>query len=591
MPSSLSVEKLSGVLHQLKQQHSLTDSDLRKAVQWMLAPTVRPVVGIREFIESPEYLNAKHSVWPLVMVELEEMNSGRYSEVVLTGGIGSAKTTSALYSTAYQLYKLSCYANPHQLYGLDSASEIVFIFQSLNATTAKDVEYERFRSMIERSPYFTKHFRFDKDLQSELVFPNRIIVRPVSGKETAAIGQNVFGGIIDEVNFMSVISKSRASVDGGVYDQAVQLYNSIARRRKSRFLSGGTMPGLLCLVSSKRYPGQFTDKKSEEAKTNPQIYVYDKRVWDVKPEAYTGEFFPIFIGDHARKPRIIEEGEVIRDSERELIDHIPIEYMQEFRDDIIKALRDIAGHSSLAIHPYFQEREKVDRAFGRAVNIFKSPRVDFVEERPRVSVSSFVRLERKRFVHLDLGLSSDSAGLVIGHVYRFARMQRADHVELMPCFYIDGVLEIAPPRNGEIRFESIRTVLYKLVELGLRIKWVTADTYQSVDTLQILKQRGFMTSHQSMDTSMLPYDVLKSAIYDGRVEIPQHPKLFREVVTLERDFKKGKVDHPQRGSKDLSDALAGVVYGLTMRMETWAEFGIHPNQAQSLRSLKVKSDA
>ncbi len=29
------------------------------------------------------------------------------------------------------------------------------------------------------------------------------------------------------------------------------------------------------------------------------------------------------------------------------------------------------------------------------------------------------------------------------------------------------------------------------------------------------------------------------------------------------------MDHPPHGSKDLADALAGVVYGLTMRCEAW----------------------
>ena len=36
------------------------------------------------------------------------------------------------------------------------------------------------------------------------------------------------------------------------------------------------------------------------------------------------------------------------------------------------------------------------------------------------------------------------------------------------------------------------------------------------------------------------------------------------------------MDHPPHGSKDLADALAGVVYGLTMRCEVWWQHGVTP---------------
>ena len=73
--------------------------------------------------------------------------------------------------------------------------------------------------------------------------------------------------------------------DGSVYDQAAENYNSIARRRESRFMQQGMLPGLLCLVSSKNYPGGLTDRKVAEARTNKTIFVYDKRLWEIRPDA------------------------------------------------------------------------------------------------------------------------------------------------------------------------------------------------------------------------------------------------------------------------------------------------------------------
>jgi hypothetical protein len=104
---------------------------------------------------------------------------------------------------------------------------------------------------------------------------------------------------------------------------------------------------------------------------------------------------------------------------------------------------------------------------------------------------------------------------------------------------------------------------------------VTFDQFQSTDSQQILRQWGLSTGHQSIDeVPCRPYDFTKAAMYDERIMIPTHKKLQTEIVMLEKDSKTGKIDHPPTGSKDCSDALAGVVYGLTMRREMWAHYRI-----------------
>lgn len=107
---------------------------------------------------------------------------------------------------------------------------------------------------------------------------------------------------------------------------------------------------------------------------------------------------------------------------------------------------------------------------------------------------------------------------------------------------------------------------------------ISADSFQSVDMLQTFRRAGFITG--SMDRTTAPYEYLKSALYDERVSIPDHPVLRRELIALEIDHKSGKVDHPPTGSKDFADALAGVVYGLTTRREVWPQHGVVPENAK-----------
>ena len=536
-------------------------------------------VDIRQFICDPYYLGKEQEIYPAVLDAAEELNNGSYVEAILTGGIGSGKTTLALYTNAYQLYRLSCMRNPHRVYNLDPSSEILLIFQSITKILAQGVDYQRFRHMIEGSPYFAQHYPFNKKIESKLVFNNRVEVHPVSGSETAAIGQNVMGGLIDELNYMALVEKSKTAVDKGTYDQAVAVYNSIARRRKSRFMENGRLPGVLCLVSSKKYPGQFTDQKMEEAKSDPTIFVYDKRVWDIKPDDYGNlGWFRVFMGDLTRKPRILDTDEEVTDEDRtNLLVSVPEEYRTEFEKDVINALREIAGCSTLARHPFFLEVNKVNDAFKKEHrSIFSQSPVDFVLTRLTILKSAIFNGELPRFVHIDLALTGDSAGMAIGTVTGFKDVSVDKlHPAFMPEIWIDGVLEIRAPRNSEIMFSKIREVLLALQKMGMRLHWVTFDQFQSSDSQQILRQWGMLTGHQSMDdVPCRPYDFTKTAVYESRLNMPSHPHLQKEMLMLEKDTRTGKVDHPPGGSKDCADALAGVVYGLTMRRDIWGLYRI-----------------
>ena len=537
-----------------------------------------PPVDIETFLLDPYYMNLHGQVFPEVMPYVKEVNSGKYVEAVFTGGIGSAKTTIALWTQEYQLYLLSLMRNPHALYGIAAADELVMVFQNITEKLARTVDYPRFKAAIEKSPYFQQHFPHDDSLESELVFPNRIIVKPVSGSSMAAIGQNVIGGLIDELNYMAVIEKSSRSVDSGTYNQAVEVYNSIARRRKSRFLKDGKMPGILCLVSSKRYPGQFTDTKEEEAKTDKTIFIYNKRVWDIKPEAFSKRKFPVFIGDDFRKPRILEPGEKVDKSDSHLIDHIPEDFRIDFEKDIINALRELAGVSNLTKSPFIPDPAAISKVFSKRSSIFSRDDTDFDRRELKIMPNHFVNIERPRFCHFDLAVTGDSVGLTIGHVDKFVTMDRGGGVtELLPHIYIDGSLEVAPPRNGEILFYKLRRLLYMVRSLGLNLRWVTFDAFQSVDSIQLLRQKGYAVGVQSMDKETTPYDFVKAAVYDRRIDIPSNPKLLKELRELQftlQPNKKFKVDHLPSGSKDVADSLAGVVFGLTMRREIWGSFNI-----------------
>jgi hypothetical protein len=555
-------------------------------------------VPIEQFIRDPKYLGS-NALYPEVMGALIELNNPKvegnkyrsrlwvgYTEAILTGGIGVGKSTIAIYSMLYQLYILSCFKSPHDYFDLDPASEIVIVFQNKTERLAKAVDYNYFKELVDQSPYFREQFRYERKVTSELKFPKRIVVKPVSGADTAVIGQNVFCGVIDEVNFMETIEKSSRSHDGRDYDQASALYDSISRRRASRFQKRGHLPGMLCLVSSRRYSGQFTDQREAErtrqlqATGKTSIYLYDRKLWEIKPKGtYSGEMFRVFVGDFARQPRILSPDEKFLANDEPLVIDVPVEHRPEFERDILNALRDIAGVSTQAIHPFLTNREAIAECFTERPSILSLQETTFENPKLELYPARFVRPDLLRFAHLDLSVSGDATGIVVGCVDRFVKIKRGNETEVLPHFQIDFALRVMPPANGEIPYHRIRKLLYMLRSHHMNLLFVTADSFQSVDMLQTLQHKGFKTGQKSMDRTTAPYEHLKSAIYDNRLSMPKHDKLGEELISLEVDEKAQKIDHPPGGSKDLADALAGVVYGLAMRREVWFQHGIVPGEA------------
>ena len=77
------------------------------------------------------------------------------------------------------------------------------------------------------------------------------------------------------------------------------------------------------------------------------------------------------------------------------------------------------------------------------------------------------------------------------------------------------------------------------------------------------------------DRLCIPYQVLKSAIYEERVKMYEAPLLTEELIGLERD-NNGKIDHTPAGinSKDQADGFCGALYSASKHAEEYAfEFG------------------
>lgn len=536
------------------------------------------IVDIEEFAESKEYFNQKGYIRPKIKYELQrlfETDGDPYVEAVLTGAIGIGKNYFGDLAIGYMVYVLSCFHNPQLEHDLAPGSSIVFIQQSITQTLAKKVVFGQFAERLKLSPYFQKYFPYDPKVMSELRFPKNIYVYPVGGSDTGAIGMNVYGGVIDELNFMAKTQDSvrtRLTHDDE-YDQAERVYSALIRRMKSRFLQKGKLPGKLLLISSVHYPGDFTDRKIKEAETDKTIFVMKYAQWEVLPaNRFCGDTFLVEVGNELKQTRIVEH--VLEATDEDDVINIPIEYKAEFERDIEAAMRDLAGIATGTRHPFIPYREKIEQAqlhfeetFGGQlfkVNECVIDRIvdlnapDFWElVNPDYLKNNIVDTTHPFAVHIDVGISNDAAGLGIGRIVgykllpatKFFNEKTGEFVELKdiraPIYQIDGLLRIKAPPNGEVDLELVRDLVLWL-RGELYIKWGTMDSYQSTMMIQAFKKARIRAGVLSVDTSVAPYTEVKLAIKDERLFIPRHPTLAQELREVEKT-EKGKIDHPAGG--------------------------------------------
>lgn len=523
-------------------------------------PDIEPV-GLVEFVTSTRYLNKAKTLRPAVEAALEAIEQGDYHTILGGGAIGVGKTTLLQYAFCFELYILSCLDSPHEQFGLDPDTPLILVTQNRTEKLSIQNDFATISAMLMGSQYFKNCFPpVKKPTQNRMHFPARIEVWAESGDYRAILGMNPIVCLLDEVNFMDLVEGSSKTIDGN-YDQAAQMYSVARSRQQSRFYLKGKLYSKILIASSANVIGDFTSVVEAEAKSDAGIFVWKKSIWEARPEHYSTETFPVFCGDAARDPYIIRDEE-IDPKDRELIIHVPVDFRKDAGRDLYKFLQDAAGIPVRSTAVFFTDRELLNQAFKMDSILSRN---SIISGEPVAIVGDRINLSDKgipRFVHLDLSKTKDSTGFACGFVSHFVKIDRGGVQELLPLIVIEVALQIRPPRHGEIDYSLIRSLIYKL-KAHVNITAVRADQFQSTDMLQELARHGFGVSQLSVDRTVDPYLNFKDAIADQRIWLPKNPILQREATNVQIDYKKGKVDHPVNGSKDVLDAVVGVCYALS----------------------------
>jgi len=418
------------------------------------------------------------------------------------------------------VHYLLCLKNPHKYFGIMNDKPIAVVNMGTTATQAKNVVFASLRKFVESSHFFQE---YSPDiLMTEIKLGRKnITLYCGNSQETMPIGMNVIFGILDEAAwYLDTEAKSTAE----------NIYNILKNRIISRFGDRGFM----MVISVPRYVDDFITRHYRESQGIDYIYTSKYKTWEAKDrEKMSPETFD-FVVSVDKKGKALETW---RD--------IPMDFKKAADRNPERFMRDFGAMPSLVLEAFDKDADIIIRDVSS-----RQPPID-----KRGELEDWFRChdDKPRFIHIDLALKKDACGFAMGHKEGEQMIER----ERLPIIYIDLVHQIKPKPGEEIKFSEVRQLVYSLQERGFPVEKVTLDQYQSVDTIQILNDRGIEAKIQSVDRDIRAYETFKEALHQHRFDCYLYKPLHNEYKRLEL-VKGKKVDHPPGGSKDVTDAVAGV---------------------------------
>lgn len=553
--------------------------EIEKETQWLLDhPDFNERPATMEEFLGPDYLNLAGKIRPGIEKALTDifyqdpanLRISQYERAMLTGGVGAGKTTFASISLPYMAHWVLCLKDPQVFFNLLPGSRIAFMQMSTSEKQAREVIFGDIQARIKNSKWFRENFPMDSKFTRQIRFDKDIWILPGDSTETAFEGYNILGGILDEADSHKITEEK---------DFAEQGYDTINSRIASRFIDNSNPNneghlGLLIVIGQMKKASGFAARKYREFQDDPRAYTVRMAIWEsfgwdkyTREDGTRNSFF------YQIKQRMIVPPEVGKMITGEGVIEIPNAFLQQFQTNPEKALRDLGGIPPAVSDPFIGLTDRIEEAQEKWVERTGSDSA--VNESctdPKFAEWFMCNADsRRRVVHVDLAFSSagDALGMAMGYVEKLVTVDD----EQKPYIVFDFLFRVRATPGNEIMLSDIRRIIYSLRDdRRFRIKKVSYDGFDSTESLQQLRKKRFEAEKVSVDKNMSPYEDLREAIYERRIEFPRYMTYanigdtnllniaYKELTEL--SIRKNKVDHPPLGSKDVTDAMAAVVYTL-----------------------------
>lgn len=265
---------------------------------------------------------------------------------------------------------------------------------------------------------------------------------------------------------------------------------------------------------------------------------------------------------------------------------VPIELINEFILNPLNSLRDYGSIPTDSIYPFFTDVSKLDLCLD-----FENP----FDSVMRVFDDDFqCNDDFFRYMHIDLGWKKDGLGISMCHIPKWINVRRAienkeqqrfEEIEvLQPYIVFDFTGRITTENRSEILISYAQELVLELsYKRNFFINLITFDRFESVQTIQSLRDLSFNVAHLSIDRTaykaVVDYDKedrinrvttdkqynaafegFRYAIMEERVRVNYHPDWEQETRGLEYIVDKDKVIKSPHSSDDLIQSIVGSAF-------------------------------
>lgn len=474
-------------------------------------------------------------------VEGKKRYSQTCNEVILQLGKGSGKDYMSTVAVAYLVYLLLCLKDPAKYYGKPPGDAIDIINIAINADQAKNVFFKGFRKRIEESPWFVGKYTVT---QQAVSFDKSITCHSGHSERESWEGYNVICVILDEISGFSM--ESNTGNDQGKTAQSI--YDMYRASVDSRFPDYGKV----ILLSFPRFKGDFIQQRYDSviADKDTIIRSHEFKIDDELDDSIEENKFSIdWEEDHINAYRFPRVFALKRPTWEVNPTRIIEDFKRAFFTNPIDALSRFACMPPDSVDAFFKSREKIEACFNQAYN--------GVDDQGRFQDFFIPQEGKDYFIHVDLAQKHDHCAVAMSHVDRWVHIKSfLDHNVVSPFVVVDCVRWWTPTSDKSVDFSEVKQFIVDLRARGFNIKKVTFDRWQSHDIQSELRMIGINT--ETLSVAKRHYDDMAMLVGEERIVAPRIPLLIDELLQLR--IIRDKVDHPRKGSKDLSDAVCGAVY-------------------------------
>lgn len=613
---SLRYDEIEKALQLILGNPQLSSSDKNKLTNnlWMINFHTKPPTP-EEFL-TPKYLGGMaDSIFPHVrdtfIKFFDPLNQKRI--LALTTAVGWGKSSLSVLISFYIMVTLSYMRNPKKYFGLGDMGSLVIAYISFTQSKASQLLLQPLINLVKGSPIMhgvkmedrlqIKQKELDKGhiafttagRMGSLQLPIDLHVTTLSSR-LQIIGLNIVLGLLSEASFYI---QARGLPPEEAFGMLTDLIERVDNRMQFAPYSG-------VIIDSSPLDIQLSPIDrwlySGEAEEDPRVMLINHKHWEVyskiKTEMYkeynkTGKTFPLFRGNSAKAPKILEDTEINNYPPDEVF-HVPIDLKLNAERNLKPFIRNICAYPAGGVPVLFEELSIIEEIFSSVLKGQSTPIAIPEEKDPKRLIWNqvkskfwtpvgdgtyqFYRSPRAvRTVHIDLSETGDISGLGMSH---------------LEYYMVEGILQpivvhdlLLPLHKGKsrINIDAVAEFILDMKRLG-RINFfkITADQYQSATLLQRLRREGLPAEKFSMDKETGPYLLYASMIKQGRVKAGRSIHLknnLRSLVEVQRDSGSVKIDHIQGTpiyedsgtwetsqvgyrAKDISDTAGGSAYPL-----------------------------